>query len=78
MILKYNYENGVKRRIWQDEFQTHDLKPMKIIEKDFITTNENIGSSVNIFDYTCRILMRLLFEKDVNISVVEKIIKAEY
>lgn len=174
MILKYNYENGVKIRIWQDEFQTFDLSPIKIIEKEFTTTNENIGlsklmvvevclpknasnyamlgvkyegcdeskilvdvfdfnteefsdslgvkpdniqlglpedyvagvfkgfekilnsgllmkgkyrvfigahgevgSSVNIFDYTCRVLMRLLIENDINTNVVEDVIKSE-
>lgn len=174
MLSKYNYENGVKLRIWQDEFQTFDLRPIKIIEKEFITPNENIGSSklmavevclpknasnyamlgvkyesceeskividvfdfdtmefpeslgvkpdniqlglpedyvdgifkgfekilnnglltkgryrffigahgevgssVNIFDYTCRVLMRLLIEKDINTNVVENVIKAE-
>lgn len=174
MISKYNYENGVKIRIWQDEFQTFDLRPIKIIEKEFTTANENIGlsklmavevclpknssnyamlgvkyegcdeskilvdvfdfdteefsgnlgvkpdniqlglpedyvagvfkgfekilnsgllrkgkyrvfigahgevgSSVNIFDYTCRVLMRLLIENDINTNVVENVIKSE-
>ena len=174
MITNYKYENGVKLRIWQNEFQPFDLRPFKIIEKEFITPNENIGSSklmavevclpknasnyamlglkyesceeskividvfdfetvefpenlgikpdkiqlglpedyvdgifqgfektlnkglmrkgryrffigahgevgssVNIFDYTCRILMRLLIEKDFNTNIIENIIKAE-
>lgn len=174
MISKYNFENGAKIRIWQDEFQTFNLRPIKIIEKEFITANKNIGSSklmvvevclpknasnyamlgvnyegcdeskivvdvfdfdteefpnslgikpdniqlglpedyvigvfkgfekmlnsgilqkgkyrffigahgevgssVNVFDYTCRVLMRLLIENDISTNIVENVIKSE-
>jgi hypothetical protein len=172
MVKQYNYESGSKIRIWQDEFPPFDLRPIKTIEKEFHSTNENlemsklmvvelslpknvsnyamlgvqyeicekakieinvfdydtieftdnlglkpdyiqlglpedyiegifrgidnlvklgslkkgkyrffigahgeVGSSINMFDYICRVLVELLYEKEINKESVEKAIK---
>ena len=45
--------------------------------KFFIGAHGEVGSSVNIFDYICRVLMKLFNENEINSDVVEKIIKDE-
>ena len=174
MVSKYIYDNNVKIKIWEDEFRTFDVKPIRVIEKEFDSNIEQIvsrsllvielylprnisnygllgvkcegnegikvevdvfdfdtveyidnlginsdyihlglpedyvegifsgveklinlglirngkykffigahgevGSSINIFDYICRVLMKLFNENEINSDVVEKIIKDE-
>lgn len=43
----------------------------------FIGAHGEVGSSVNVFDYICRVLMRLLIENDINTNMVENVINSE-